>query len=212
MSQEQGDVGMQAKRKHHIKPFRMGRAACAGAAGQRKRRLAVLLCGLLFCCAAAAAAVRACAQQAAPAGCSLQSRVPDGDFIFPLGTSGWRVSSGYGWRDDPMDGEAAFHKGIDLACAEGTPVLAAFDGIVFAAEWSASYGNYIRLGHSGGAETVYAHLQYLYVRPGELVRAGQVIGTAGQTGRATGSHLHFELACRAVRYDPSELLGVEGTG
>ena len=93
---------------------------------------------------------------------------------------------------------------MDLACAEGTPVLAAMDGVVLAAERSASYGNYIRLCHADGVETLYAHLQYLFARPGE----GQVMGTAGQTGRATGPHLHFELLDRAVRCDPSALLGL----
>ncbi|OUN40439.1 hypothetical protein B5G28_01690 [Faecalibacterium sp. An77] len=179
------------------------------AAGRRKGRLTALLCGLLLCCAAAAA-LRACAREEAPAGCSLKSRVPDQDFAFPLGTSGWYVSSGYGWRVDPFDEEQEdFHQGVDLACSEGTPVLAAMDGVVFAAGRSASYGNYIRLTHSDGTETLYAHLQYLYARPGQVVRAGEVLGTAGQTGRATGPHLHFELLYRAVRYDPSALLGLE---
>lgn len=102
-----------------------------------------------------------------------------------------------------------FHRGVDLACAEGTPVLAVMDGVVFAAGRSSSYGNYIRLAHTGSTETLYAHLQYLYVRPGEVVQAGEILGTAGQTGRATGPHLHFELLYRAIRYDPSELLGLE---
>lgn len=101
-----------------------------------------------------------------------------------------------------------FHKGVDLACAEGTSVLAAMGGVVLAAGRSTSYGNYVRIAHAGSTETLYAHLQYLYVRPGEVVRAGQPLGTVGQTGRATGPHLHFELLYRAVRYDPSELLGL----
>ena len=110
-------------------------------------------------------------------------------------------------ENSPADAED-FHRGVDLACAEGTPVLAAMDGVVLAAERSASYGNYIRLCHADGVETLYAHLQYLFARPGEVVRAGQVMGTAGQTGRATGPHLHFELLDRAVRCDPSALLGL----
>ena len=130
--------------------------------------------------------------------------------MFPLGTSSWRLSSGYGWRQDPLDEKRDFHTGADLACAEGTPVLAAMDGIVLAARRSASYGNCIRLAHKDGVETLYAHMQYLYVRPGQLVEAGQTLGTAGQTGRATGPHLHFELLYRAVRCDPSALLGLDG--
>ena len=183
------------------------------AAGRSARRLAALLCGLLCC--AAALALRACAGPDAPAGCSLHSLRPAGAFAFPLGTSGWSVSSGYGWRADPLDEngsgeEAAFHKGVDLACAEGTPVLAALDGVVLAAGRSGSYGLYLRLCHADGVETLYAHLQYLFARPGQVLRAGQVLGTAGQTGRATGPHLHFELLARSVRYDPSALLGLPG--
>lgn len=198
---------MRARRQ----PGKIKRTARAGAAGQARQRLAVLLCGLLCC--AALAALRACAQKAAPAGCSLQSRAVQEDAVFPL-EGGWRLSSGYGWREDPFaengGEEDSFHKGVDLACAEGTAVRAALDGIVFAAGRSDSYGNYIRLCHQGGVETLYAHLQYLYVRPGQLVRAGQTLGAAGQTGRATGPHLHFELLYRATRYDPSALLGLSG--
>ena len=198
---------MRARRQ----PGKIKRTARAGAAGQARQRLAVLLCGLLCC--AALAALRACAQKAAPAGCSLQSRAVQEDAVFPL-EGGWRLSSGYGWREDPFaengGEEDSFHKGVDLACAEGTPVLAAQDGVVIAAQRSASYGNWLRVVHANGAETLYAHLQYLYARPGQVVRAGQTLGTAGQTGRATGPHLHFEVLVRAVRYDPSALLGLAG--
>lgn len=186
---------------------RTRKAARAGAAVRRNRRLAALVCGLLCC---AVLVLRACARQATPEGCSLRRPEPAGQCVFPLGTSSWRLSSGYGWRQDPLDEKRDFHTGADLACAEGTPVLAAMDGIVLAARRSASYGNCIRLAHKDGVETLYAHMQYLYVRPGQLVEAGQTLGTAGQTGRATGPHLHFELLYRAVRCDPSALLGLDG--
>ena len=66
----------------------------------------------------------------------------------------------------------------------------------------------LQLLHPDGTETLYAHLQYLYVRPGETVQAGQILGTAGQTGRATGAHLHFELRRQGTACDPSALLGL----
>ena len=91
---------------------------------------------------------------------------------------------------------------------EGTLVLAAMDGVVTAARRSATYGNYLCLSHSGGQETLYAHLQYLFVRAGEVVQAGQPLGTAGETGRSTGAHLHFELLEQGVRYDAGALLGL----
>ena len=186
---------------------RTRKAARAGAAVRRNRRLAALVCGLLCC---AVLVLRACARQAAPEGCSLHRPEPAGQCVFPPGASSWRLASGAGGRRGPSGGKGAFPTGADLACAEGTPVLAAMDGIVLAARRSASYGNCIRLAHKDGVETLYAHMQYLYVRPGQLVEAGQTLGTAGQTGRATGPHLHFELLYRAVRCDPLALLGLDG--
>ena len=65
-----------------------------------------------------------------------------------------------------------------------------------------------RISHPGGQETVYAHMQYLYVRAGEVVSAGQCLGTAGQTGRSTGAHLHCEFLTQGLRYDPAKALGL----
>ena len=125
---------------------------------------------------------------------------------FPLpGQS--RKTSGYGWRTDPMGGLGDdFHIGNDLAAAEGTPVLAAADGVVRAAGSHKSYGNYLRILHADGDETLYAHMQYLFVKAGETVTAGQTLGTVGETGNATGPHLHFEILHRGLRYDPAEAL------
>ncbi len=126
---------------------------------------------------------------------------------FPLPGQHDRRTSGYGWRTDPMGGlEEDFHIGNDLAAAEGTAVLAAADGIVRMAGRHKSYGNYLRVLHADGDETLYAHLQYLFVRAGEAVSAGQTLGTVGQTGNATGPHLHFEILHRGLRYDPAAAL------
>lgn len=189
---------MQAKRRRTPKP-KIKRTA------RRKtpprvvftRPAAWFLYGLLCCAVALFCLLYSCARS---------RQAPD--LCFPLGTSAWRVSSGYGWRTDPTAGEWSFHQGVDLACAEGTPVLAAMDGVVSMASRSASYGNYIRLLHPDGTETLYAHLQYLYVRPGEVVEAGQPLGSAGQTGRATGPHLHFELFQNGKQQDPTQALGL----
>lgn len=173
------------------------------------RACAVLLCGVMLCIALAAVfALPVRAGKAAPAGCTLAEGKPAQTAVFPLKTTAWRVSDAYGWRTDPIGGGEEFHKGIDLACAEGTPVLAAMDGVVVSARRSTSYGNCLRVTHADGWETLYAHLQYLYVRTGEVVHAGQTLGTAGQTGRATGAHLHFELRGQGTYYDPSALLGL----
>ena len=106
----------------------------------------------------------------------------------------------------PLPAKPAFHQGLDLACAAGTAVRAVQDGVVTAAAYSPSYGNHLRILHPDGYETRYAHLQYLYVRPGEVVQAGQTLGTVGQTGRATGAHLHLELWQQGTACDSAALL------
>ena len=166
--------------------------------------LAALLFGLL-----AGVLLPACAKaaQRAPAGTSLKAAKPSQALTFPLAGSCW-LSDAYGWREDPFTGDETFHRGVDLACEEGTPVLAALDGVVTAARRGTAYGNYVRLTHGDGQETLYAHMQYLYVRAGEVVAAGQRLGTAGQTGRATGAHLHFEFLTGGIRYDPSAALSL----
>lgn len=181
-----------------------------GIPGVPRRVLAIGLCAVLLVSALAAVfSLAACAAKSAPQGCSLKAGRPGQEHIFPLDSASWRVSSDYGWRADPLDAEKReFHRGIDLACAEGTPVLAAMDGAVIQARRSASYGNLVRVCHSDGWETTYAHMRYIFVRAGEVVRAGQVIGTAGSTGRATGSHLHFELTGQGIYYSPSAVLGL----
>ncbi|MCI2046720.1 MAG: M23 family metallopeptidase [Faecalibacterium sp.] len=146
------------------------------------------------------------AAQAAPFGCSNDSYVPKQAFVQPV--LGYTLSSGYGWRKHPITKKKAFHDGVDLACAEGTPILAAIDGIVDYTLYSASGGNSVRLRHADGVVTGYCHMQYTFVRPGEQVKAGQVIGTAGSTGNATGPHLHFSLLYNDCYYDPSEMLGL----
>ncbi len=146
------------------------------------------------------------AEQAAPFGSSNDAYVPQQAYVQPV--AGYTLSSGYGWRKHPITKKKTFHDGVDLACAEGTPILAAMDGIVDYTLYSASGGNSVRLRHAGGVETGYCHMQYTFVRAGEQVKAGQVIGTAGSTGNATGPHLHFSLLYNDCYYDPSEMLGL----
>lgn len=87
-------------------------------------------------------------------------------------------------------------------------MLAAQGGAVVQAYRSTSYGTCLRVLHTDGSEALYAHLQYAYVRPGEVVEAGQLLGAAGQSGRATGAHLHFELHRQGSPCDPAGLLGI----
>jgi murein DD-endopeptidase MepM/ murein hydrolase activator NlpD len=102
------------------------------------------------------------------------------------------VTSGYGWRSNPVTGEYSFHSGIDLGASMGTPVLAAKSGKVDFAGWEGGYGNFIEVIHNS-IGTRYAHLSEVYVTAGQQVRRGQQIGRVGSTGRSTGPHLHFEV-------------------
>ena len=133
------------------------------------------------------------------------TRTPTGTLQWPLPVAG-TITSQFGHRVDPITGEVSSHTGTDIACAEGTPILAAADGIVTVANgldsWGGSYGYYIQIDHGTGLETLYAHCSSICVTTGQQVQAGQVIGYVGHTGRATGSHLHFEVRANGNRVNP----------
>ena len=132
------------------------------------------------------------------------TRTPTGTLQWPLPVAG-TITSQFGHRVDPITGEVSSHTGTDIACAEGTPILAAADGTVTVANgldsWGGSYGYYIQIDHGGGLETLYAHCSSICVATGQQVQAGQVIGYVGHTGRATGSHLHLEVHVNGNRAD-----------
>lgn len=113
-----------------------------------------------------------------------------------------RIASGFGWRNDPLTGERAWHPGVDIAVAEGDAVRAAWDGkVVFAGE-RADYGTLVVLEHSGGWRSFYGHNGSLDVREGEMVLASTKIAKAGGTGRAAGPHLHFEVRQGELAVNP----------
>lgn len=132
------------------------------------------------------------------------TRTPTGTLQWPLPVAG-TITSQFGHRVDPITGEVSSHTGTDIACAEGTPILAAADSIVTVANgldsWGGSYGYYIQIDHGGGLETLYAHCSSICVTTGQQVQAGQVIGCVGHTGRVTGSHLHLEVRIDGNRAD-----------
>ncbi|WP_455501339.1 M23 family metallopeptidase [Gemmiger sp.] len=132
------------------------------------------------------------------------TRTPTGTLQWPLPVAG-TITSQFGYRVDPITGEVNSHTGTDIACAEGTPILAAADGTATVANgldsWGGSYGYYIQIDHGGGLETLYAHCSSICVTTGQQVQAGQVIGYVGHTGRVTGSHLHLEVRMDRNRAD-----------
>ncbi len=118
------------------------------------------------------------------------------------------VSSTYGMRDDPFHHRPAFHGGIDIAADVGTPVLATADGTVTQRREDGNYGKYITLQHADGTLSRYGHLSAQTVSEGQVVRAGQLIGAVGATGRATGAHLDYRVSKNGTRFDPLAVLTI----
>ncbi len=116
------------------------------------------------------------------------------------------VSAGFGERIDPLNGEGAFHSGMDIAAPTGTEVVATADGLVFSAGRDAGYGNAILINHGNGMTTKYGHLSKIYVVVGQDVKRGQIIGAVGSTGRTTGPHLHYEVHVQDTPVNPAKYL------
>ena len=112
------------------------------------------------------------------------------------------VSSYYGYRINPVTGAEQLHRGVDIAVPTGTTVLAAMDGTVTTAAYDSYYGNYIVIEDSNGYCTKYAHMDTLSVSAGQTVKHGDSIGTTGNTGSSTGSHLHIECLYNGEYYNP----------
>lgn len=128
-----------------------------------------------------------------------------GLFCFPA-PSYTRISDDYGWRIHPTLGVEQFHNGVDLASPNGSPILAAYDGEVVAASYSATMGNYIMIDHGDNLYTIYMHASALYVSKGDIVGKGEQIAAVGSTGRSTGPHLHFSVRKNGGYVSPWEYL------
>ena len=135
---------------------------------------------------------------------TLQSRMGE-LFILPISAS-FRWSSPYGWRADPFTGVQSFHTGTDMACPEGTPILAAMSGKISEVGNNRTYGNYIIINHGNGYQTVYAHMSKTIAKKGQWVTQGTKIGLVGSTGYSTGPHLHFMVYKNGNRIDPMTVL------
>lgn len=112
------------------------------------------------------------------------------------------ISSDYGNRVHPTLGVERFHNGVDMAAPGGSPILAAYDGKVVAADYSSSMGNYLMVDHGDGLYTIYMHASALYVSKGDFVVKGQNIAAVGSTGRSTGNHLHFSVRLNGSYVSP----------
>ena len=134
-------------------------------------------------------------------------------FLLQTPIDGARISSNYGMRRHPIAGYRRMHQGIDFAAGYGTPVVAAADGVVVEARRWGGYGNWVRIRHSDGWETGYAHLSRFGsgIRAGQRVQQGQIVAYVGSTGASTGPHLHYELWRNGQRVNPRGARVPQGT-
>ncbi len=122
-------------------------------------------------------------------------------FAVPV-KSAFRFTSGFGYRRDPKGGGNRMHEGTDFAAAYGTPVYATADGVVVHAGWQGGYGRLVKIQHAFGIETRYAHLSQIRVNVGDRVSRGERIGDMGNSGRSTGTHLHYEVRVGGAATNP----------
>jgi murein DD-endopeptidase MepM/ murein hydrolase activator NlpD len=116
--------------------------------------------------------------------------------------SGYRFTSGFGYRRDPKTGGRRLHKGVDFAGPVGTPLYATADGVVTHAGWLSGYGRLVKIQHQFGIETRYAHMSKIRVNVGQRVSRGERIGDMGASGRVTGPHLHYEVRVGGKAVNP----------
>ena len=127
--------------------------------------------------------------------------------IVPLGRPvPGQVSSRFGHRSDPVNGKNGFHSGVDLRGRTGDKIIATAGGVVTKAFRNGGYGKYIEIDHGNGYTTKFAHMHKLLVKRGDKVTRGQKIGTVGNTGRSTGSHLHYEICLYDKPINPAKFM------
>lgn len=122
-----------------------------------------------------------------------------------------RISSGFGMRSHPVTGRNAFHKGVDIAAATGSPVLASADGVVEETGQDGLIGKYVRLRHPDGSQSLYGHLSAVIVKEADWLTRYQPLGAVGSTGRTTGPHLHYALQVDGQAMDPMRYLNKPGS-
>src|SRR6476660_1923919 len=119
-------------------------------------------------------------------------------------------SSSYGWRIDPFTGQRAFHEGIDFMAEQGTAIHAAAGGVVVYSDFHPQYGNMVEIDHGNDLVSRYAHASKRLAKAGDVVLSGAKIAEVGRTGRATGTHLHFEVRQQGVPQNPTQFLRQPG--
>lgn len=129
--------------------------------------------------------------------------------ILPIPKDVYRVTSSYGKRLHPILGREKNHPGVDMGCDEGTPIYATADGIIDYAGLNGGYGKYVKIGHRSyvkkyNYETIYAHMSKIFVKKGQNVKRGDIIGEVGSTGLSTAPHLHYEVRFNRKTLKPND--------
>jgi murein DD-endopeptidase MepM/ murein hydrolase activator NlpD len=129
----------------------------------------------------------------------------------PMGYPHWgKISSTFGHRENPFSGSSVErHKGLDIQARTGESVKTTANGTVKLADWNGGYGKCVIISHGNGFETLYGHLSKITVKEGQQVKAGDVIGKVGSTGRSTGAHLHYEVHKNGNIINPKSYLNLE---
>jgi murein DD-endopeptidase MepM/ murein hydrolase activator NlpD len=172
--------------------------------------------GELHGTAAAAAALAVLEQRTQALDQSLESvasRIEENLSMLSATPSLWPVtgmlSSGFGWRRDPLTGQRAFHSGLDITAAPGRPVASTASGVVVKTLQYGGLGRAVYVAHGFGRTTVYGHLSRILVTPGQRVERGETLGLVGSTGRSTGYHLHYEVQVDGGAVNPLPFLLAE---
>ncbi|MEO6120333.1 MAG: M23 family metallopeptidase, partial [Terriglobales bacterium] len=117
-----------------------------------------------------------------------------------------RIMSSFGSRDDPFNGEGAFHRGVDIHGNFGQPIVSPADGVIESADFRGGYGRTVVIGHGNGISTLFGHMSGFAVSTGQRVQRGDVIGYVGQSGRSTGPHVHYEVHIHNTPVNPYKYL------
>ena len=134
---------------------------------------------------------------------ALQGENPPSDATWVTPVSGYTITSPFGMRVHPILGTSRMHNGIDMACAQGTPIYATRAGTVTVASYQAGgAGNYVSINHLDGFASIYMHMTNYVVSAGQSVSQGQLIGYVGSTGLSTGPHLHFGISYAGTYVNP----------
>ena len=142
--------------------------------------------------------------KAAPEGASFAPYFLTGPFYSPLASG--IITSDFGYRNHPKSGQAGFHKGLDIAADEGTPIACVMPGTISQMGEDETAGKFVLVDHPGGVQTFYGHCSEFVAQDGASVRAGETLALVGSTGDSTGPHVHLEIRINGVAHDPARIL------